>query len=86
MVEAWDGKSPLCQAYADRAVSPNLTYCVKDHPPTFSSGRKSVIMLFLGLVVESDLAFLPVLPPRSTRKQFHSLSSATQQTLEGVEL
>lgn len=71
---------PLCPAYADTAVSPN------PHPPKdpFGNGLRRLEhpiqrkVLSLPLVVESDLVFLPVLPSRFTRKQFHS-ESATQQ-------
>jgi CxxC-x17-CxxC domain-containing protein len=42
-------------------------------------------VLSFQLVVESDLAFLPVLPSRSTRKQFHSDSRDTA-VIKGIEL
>jgi len=61
----------LCPAYADLAPSPNL-WSARDRTSAFTFESAAIVnVLFLRLVVESDLAFLPVPLSRPTRKQFH---------------
>lgn len=67
-------RSHICPAYADWVTFPNLSLLGAGPVAWFGlefGNQGFVKVLFLRLIDESDLAFLPVLVFHSTRKQFH---------------